>query len=103
MSENKLILLSRAGCCLCEGLEDRLRNLELDQLTPPLKLSIRDIDGADVQNWERELYSLQVPVLLLVLERPLRQFELPRVSPRLSEEGLFHWLQKKIGEKLKNI
>ncbi len=96
MSKNKLILFSREGCCLCEGLEERLKNLSLDYLNPPLTLLIRDIDGKDVSTLERDLYSLQVPVLLLELENPFRKLELPRVSPRLSEEGLFNWLQKNI-------
>ena len=77
-----------------------MRNLSLDDLDPPLKLLIRDIDGIDVQNCERDLYSLQVPVLLLELDQPFRRLELPRASPRLSEEGLFNWLQKNISNKL---
>jgi len=102
MIENKLILFSRDGCCLCEGLEARLKRIKLDQLMPPLKLFVRDIDGCDVQNLEKDLYSLEVPVLILELDMPLRRFELPRVSPRLSDEGLFKWLQKKTCEQLKN-
>ena len=101
MSKIKLILFTRTGCCLCEGLEGSLKNLSLDDLNPPLKLHIRDIDGIDVQNFERDRYSLQVPVLLLELDQPFRRLELPRASPRLSEEGLFKWLQKNISNKLK--
>ncbi len=100
MIEHKLILFTRAGCCLCEGLEERLSKLSLDQLETPLKLCVRDIDSKDVTNAEMASYSLQVPVLLLELSSPLRKFELPRVSPRLSEEALLLWLQKIIAGKI---
>ncbi len=94
MSENKLILFSRADCCLCESLEARLSCLPLDELHPPLKLYVKDIDGTDVTSAENARYSLEVPVLFFELENPFRRFELPRVSPRLSDEGLLKWLKK---------
>ena len=84
----KLTLLSRQGCCLCEGLEQRLRALELSRLQPPLSLEVIDIDGAGVEPELRSRYDLEVPVLMLQ-GKPL-----PRVSPRLSGEGLFTWLQR---------
>ena len=77
-----------------------MKNLSLDRLDPPLKLLVRDIDGVGVQDYERELYSLKVPVLLIELDRPFRRVEFPRASPRLSEEGLFDWLQKNISKNL---
>ena len=98
MIEHKLILLTRSGCCLCEGLEERLLKLSLDQLEIPLKLCVRDIDSKDVTKAETARYSLEVPILLLELSPPLRRFELPRVSPRLDEEALFSWLQKIISK-----
>ncbi len=101
MSPIKLTLFSRSGCCLCEGLEESLKNLSLNHLDPPLKLLVRDIDGVDVQNYERELYSLKVPVLLIELDSPYRRVEFPRASPRLSEEDLFNWLQKNLSKILK--
>ncbi len=99
MSENKLVLFSRVGCCLCEGLEERLKAIALHHIKPKLELSVKDIDGEDVSSDERSRYSLEVPVLFLELQKPLRRFELPRVSPRLSDEGLFKWIQKHIQEK----
>ncbi|WP_269622448.1 glutaredoxin family protein [Prochlorococcus marinus] len=99
MDGNKLILLSRVGCCLCEGLEERLNNLDLNKLNPPLNLWVRDIDGESVSEVDRARYSLEVPVLLLAIYKTSRIIELPRVSPRLSDEGLFTWLQKNIQEK----
>ena len=74
----QLVLLTRQGCCLCEGLEQKLRLLELP-------LESRDVD-ADPALQER--YGLEVPVLLAGGR------ELPRVSPRLSVEALGRWLEQ---------
>jgi len=69
-------------------LEQRLQALELSRLQPPLSLEVIDIDGAGIEPELRSLYDLEVPVLMLQ-GKPL-----PRVSPRLSGEGLFTWLQR---------
>jgi len=76
-----LVLLTRRGCCLCEGLEEKLRLLQI-----PLEL--RDVDGDTVL---QARYGLEVPVLLLPSDAGER--ELPRPSPRLSAQALGRWLQ----------
>jgi hypothetical protein len=81
-----LRLYSRQGCCLCAGLEDRLRQLDLDSLQ--LALSTVDIDHPDTPSECKARYDLEVPVLALDNK------ELPRVSPRLSGDGLLKWLSK---------
>ena len=88
-----LVLYSRKGCCLCEGLESRLRSLPLDQLTPPIELTVIDIDEKSTPNSVRVLYDLKVPVLALRKKTNLEEFPLPRVSPRLKGEALALWLQ----------
>jgi hypothetical protein len=75
-----LVLLTRRGCCLCEGLEEKLRQLHL-------RLELRDVD-ADPDLLSR--YGLEVPVLLHPTADGER--ELPRVSPRLSAAALERWL-----------
>ena len=82
------------GCCLCEGLEHRLRNLPLHQLKPPLVLRVVDIDSSGIPKNLRDIYDLHVPVMCLGKNGLNESFELPRVSPRLDGEGLFKWLQK---------
>ena len=47
-----------------------------------------DIDGHDVPLELKARYDLEVPVMVC------HGRELPRVSPRLSGEGLFNWLQQ---------
>ena len=96
MSKNKLILFTREGCCLCKGLEERLKEIPLEQINPPLELAVLDIDSDEVSAEQAESYSLEVPVLFLELQEPLSKYELPRVSPRLSEQGLLNWLKKVI-------
>ena len=59
----ELILYSRTGCCLCEGLEQRLRELDLQALG--LELTVVDIDAASVPGELRARYDLEVPVLQL--------------------------------------
>ena len=75
-----LVLLTRRGCCLCEGLEEKLRELDL-------QLELRDVD-ADPALQAR--YGLEVPVLLQ--PTPGGERELPRASPRLSVPALGRWL-----------
>jgi hypothetical protein len=81
-----LRLYSRQGCCLCAGLEERLRQLDLDSLQ--LTLTTVDIDHPDTPSEWKARYDLEVPVL------SLDHKELPRVSPRLSDDGLLKWLVK---------
>ena len=73
-----LVLFTRQGCCLCEGLEEKLRALEIP-------LERRDVDDDPAL---QERYGLEVPVLLAGGR------ELPRVSPRLGVEALRRWLQE---------
>ena len=81
-----LILYSRRGCCLCEGLAQRLDQLDLAALR--LQLEVIDIDGPEVPKPLHARYDLEVPVLVV------EGRELPRVSPRLAGQGLQRWLQR---------
>ena len=94
MSAAILILYGREGCCLCEAIERRLRNLALNHLCPPIELLVIDIDAIDTPKKIRARYDLQVPVMLLSDIDLKKMVELPRVSPRLKSEELFQWLQK---------
>ncbi len=84
----RLILYTRQGCCLCEGLEERLRELGLSTQGAAAPLALIDVDGdPELQN----RYGLEVPVLAM------RSGEsgwrvLPRVPPRLGGERLMQWL-----------
>ena len=96
MNEKLLILYGRANCCLCRSLQERLENIPLCDLQPPLKLKVIDIDSRYVSDEIRIRYDLEVPVMAIELGGSLGNLNLPRVSPRLKEEGLFIWIQKQL-------
>jgi hypothetical protein len=81
-----LILYSKPGCHLCEGLAEKLQKI------PEVReLEIRDITSNPLW-WEQ--YSLEVPVLKVAgdPEQPL-----PRPSPRLTVAQLRSWLGQQLG------
>ena len=77
----ELVLITRQGCCLCEGLEEKLRALAWP-------FQCLDVD-ADPELLAR--FDLEVPVLLR--REGSEQTVLPRVSPRLTAAQLQAWLQ----------
>ena len=82
-----LLLYSRQGCCLCAGLEEKLRALD-----PPLELLVIDVDHDPAL---QARFGLEVPVL--ALERPPGEpVTLPRVSPRLAGAALERWLAQEL-------
>ena len=104
-----LILYTRLGCCLCEGLEERLR-----ELLPAAALRLVDVDGDPAL---QARYGLSVPVLALApaaADRPSAACDpfpaagansgprgaptpLPPVPPRLKGEQLRAWLHRHAG------
>uniref|UniRef100_A0ACD5YUT3 Uncharacterized protein n=1 Tax=Avena sativa TaxID=4498 RepID=A0ACD5YUT3_AVESA len=88
----RLVLYSKPGCCLCDGLKEKLHAAVLLAGTPyslaSLELQERDITTDP--EWER-LYQYEIPVLAKVLPDGTEEI-LPRLSPRLSVE----LIQKKV-------
>jgi hypothetical protein len=85
----QLLLFTRRGCCLCDGLEERLRSLD-----PPPLLQRIDVDTDPAL---QARYGLEVPVLAVPAPAGDRQNgwrELPRVSPRLMGAQLRAWLTR---------
>jgi len=81
----KLVLYSRQGCCLCKGLEEKLRGLD-----GAPALQVVDVDR-DPELQAR--FGLEVPVL--AREGPQGELQLlPRVSPRLGGTALLRWLNQ---------
>lgn len=84
----KLILYSKPGCHLCEGLQEKLEEL-------PLQLEVRDITQNEA--WFQK-YQYEVPVLCLPLEaQQTDEQPLPRLSPRTSVAQMARMLQTHIG------
>ncbi len=80
----QLVLFTRQGCCLCEGLEEKLRALD-----PPQPLQVIDVDTDPAL---QRRYGLSVPVLAVAGAGDGSLQELPRVSPRLAGAQLRAWL-----------
>ncbi|KAG5031370.1 hypothetical protein JHK82_014976 [Glycine max] len=98
----KLVLYSKPGCCLCDGLKEKLHaafllsgtdSLHDVDLQASLFLS-RTLDITTNPEWENA-YQYEIPVLAKVLSDGT-EVALPRLSPRLGVE----LLQKKIAAAL---
>ncbi len=98
----QLTLYSRVGCCLCKGLEDKLRDISWQKIHPQLDFSVKNIDGFEVTDDERARFSMEVPVLTLHSTKG-SLVELPRVSPRLRGKGLAIWLHKQIQMNIERV
>ena len=96
MNSEILILYSRKGCCLCEALEKKLLNISLSSLNPPMLLHVLDIDSKEVTDDVRIKYSNDVPVMVIKSKTLSKTIEFPRVSPRLKDDQLSSWIQKKL-------
>ncbi|MGD1918248.1 MAG: glutaredoxin family protein [Pleurocapsa sp.] len=82
-----LILYSKPGCHLCEGLQEKLSNVK----NISFELEIRDITTQE--DWF-VTYQYEVPVLCQQLRD--REKTLPRISPRASVAKLEQMLQKNL-------
>ncbi|XP_020684971.1 uncharacterized protein LOC110101421 isoform X1 [Dendrobium catenatum] len=93
--QRQLVLYTKPGCCLCEGLKEKLQaalSLGGSHSLHSVQLQVRDISGN--AEWER-LYQYEIPVLAKILPDG-REEILPRLSPRLGVE----LIQKKIAAAL---
>ena len=76
------VLITREGCCLCEGLEAKL-------LALALAYTRLDVDADPAL---KSRFDFEVPVLLL--REGTAERVLPRVSPRLPAQQLGTWLHE---------
>ena len=81
----ELILYSKPGCHLCEGLREKLAQIN----HPTIELEIRDIITNE-QWWTA--YQYEIPVL--VWRSPAGEITLPRLSPRAPVSQLEKLLQQ---------
>ena len=105
-----LILYSKPGCHLCEGLQEKLEQIQSIQF----ELEVRDITSR--KDWF-QAYQYEVPVLFLEKRRKpnatgqelgeepasmpnsdLEPYPIPRPSPRASVQQLERLLQKYLSE-----
>lgn len=90
-NSRKLVLYSKPGCCLCDGLKEKLQSaftLSGPYSINDVELQIRDITTNP--EWEKA-YQYEIPVLAKIRSDGTEE-TLPRLSPRLGVEII----QKKI-------
>ncbi|MCW5313186.1 glutaredoxin family protein [Nostoc sp. KVJ3] len=94
----RLILYSKPGCHLCEGLQEKLEQIVETQNFASLQLEIRDITIRE--DWFAK-YEYEVPVIYLSnhrgaegAEEEIIEVPLPRPSPRASVQQLEQMLRK---------
>eukprot|EP01018_Ginkgo_biloba_P034971 Gb_29972 [translate_table: standard] len=81
----KLVLYSKTGCCLCDGLKEKLQMAFMiggKESLADVQLEVRDITTNP--DWEKA-YQYEIPVLARILNDGSEE-TLPRMSPRLSVE-----------------
>ncbi|HEY9822366.1 MAG TPA: glutaredoxin family protein [Candidatus Sericytochromatia bacterium] len=81
----QLILYSKPGCHLCEGLQEKLEQIQ----GLNLNLEVRDITSRE--DWF-QVYQYEVPVLCRAIAG--KEELLPRPSPRMTVQQLERMLQK---------
>lgn len=82
----QLVLYSKPGCHLCEGLEEKIQAIT----EFPIALEVRDIRTNDA--W-LQAYEFEIPVVCGVTAAGQEQ-PFPRVSPRSTVAQVAQWLQK---------
>jgi Glutaredoxin-like domain (DUF836) len=82
-----LILYSKPGCHLCQGLQEKLAQVQ----NLAFKLEVRDITTRE--DWF-SAYQYEIPVLCQQL--PDREKVLPRLAPKASTAKLESMLQKNL-------
>ncbi len=95
----QLILYSKPGCHLCEGLQEKLEQIQ----SIPLELEVRDITTQD--DWFQQ-YQYEIPVLFWVSQAEGATFDtlnstlhpIPRPSPRATIAQLEQMLQKLLSD-----
>lgn len=83
--EMRLILYSKPGCHLCEGLQEKLEQIQ----SLSFDLEVRDITTRE--DWF-QAYQYEVPVLYRDVAG--REEQVPRPSPRVTVQKLEQMLQK---------
>jgi Glutaredoxin-like domain (DUF836) len=80
----QIILYSKPGCHLCEGLQEKLAQV-LPTLAPSPSLEVRDIT-TQTDWWQA--YEYEVPVLFWVASEHTPPQMIPRPAPRCSNAQL---------------
>ena len=95
-------MLSKVGCCICDGLKDRLDKLNFDEFFPSISYEIVYLNESDFELDYYSKYKYEIPVLFLIDDNTKFKKELARISPRMKDINLFKFIQKQIDSFLIN-
>ncbi|MEB3229950.1 MAG: glutaredoxin family protein [Leptolyngbyaceae bacterium] len=93
---HQLVLFSKPGCHLCEGLEEKLATIQqIDPCPLPFTVEIRDITTRP--EWFAA-YQYEIPVLCWAIASSQGEqlTPIPRQSPRTSVERILKVLQQTV-------
>nr|GMD77613.1 Thioredoxin superfamily protein isoform 1 [Ipomoea batatas]GMD81805.1 Thioredoxin superfamily protein isoform 1 [Ipomoea batatas] len=94
-SSRKLILYSKPGCCLCDGLKEKLAAaFSISGSEYVVDLEVRDITTNP--EWEKA-YQFEIPVLARLCPDGTEEV-IPRLSPRLGVELVRKKITAALGE-----
>lgn len=91
----RIVLYSKPGCHLCEGLQEKLEQIQ----TLDFDLEIRDITTRE--DWF-QAYQYEIPVLFFADDSSSTMRPIPRPSPRASVAQLTQMLQRYLLESQEN-
>ncbi|PSC67204.1 glutaredoxin 2 [Micractinium conductrix] len=92
----RLIVYSKEGCHLCDGLKDKLEALLERAAFMPSAFSTAELEVRDVTSkpeWEQR-YAMSIPVLAAAAADGSGEVEVPRPSPRFSTDALQKHIEK---------
>ncbi|KAK9831700.1 hypothetical protein WJX74_006484 [Apatococcus lobatus] len=92
----KLVLYSKPGCHLCEGLEEKVRAVIARAEFLPSKLSGADLEVRDIRtkpDW-MAAYEYSIPVLTKVSEDGHPEKKIPRAPPKMTAERLARHIEE---------
>ncbi|PRW20758.1 glutaredoxin 2 [Chlorella sorokiniana] len=92
----RLIIYSKEGCCLCDGLKEKVEQLLERAQFLPSALSTAELEVRDITSrpeWEAQ-YSMTIPVLAAAAADGSGEVALPRPSPRFTADALQKHIEK---------
>jgi len=89
-SELYLIVYSKPGCHLCDGLKDKISAVldkAMFQPSPLSKASLQIRNILDEPEWE-QAYGLAIPVMTAIKRGESEEIKIPRAPPRITADRL---------------
>lgn len=93
-----LIIYSKPGCHLCDGLKDKVQaalDKAMFQPSPLSNASLQIRNILDEPEWE-SAYGLSIPVMTAIKSGESEEIKIPRAPPKLSADRLADHIAKSL-------